>query len=441
MSSKLEFLFENTSMHGFKYLANQNSIGWKKSFARVFWTTFIAISLFYMIKMLRNMLTHKSASTSINLDTNYRDWDNPFPAISICMMKGRSTDPIKQYIGNEHVKENGEKIKLLMRHYRAMQAVIFMNYNEPMEGINLEHCFELNETCGLDIRKAKQELLPKSCKSFMEKTFFLEKEVDCEDFFKLYEVEQGTCFVANSIYSKGRRGDSNLEDFKSLPLFYNNQDNVERSFEMHYKENNFLQYRLIIHTPEELPNGKMENFGLRKIGSQTIIALKTIEFQNQPDVKHEPIGARNCRFPFERFSQFPQFSTELPYSINYCMYLTRIGKEMKSCNCTFPFGFVNNHTMRICNLNEFTCLHDLSEETKHAIKHKHDPIEIFGNCLTPSCISMEIIKVGEYDRPIPKHYKIDDDKKIGAVKIEIINKPTLRYIRRVTMTKLDMMGE
>lgn len=47
---------------------------------------------------------------------------------------------------------------------------------------------------------------------------------------------------------------------------------------------------------------------------------------------------------------------------------------------------------------------------------------------------MEINKVGEIDSKI-------DSTTEGKVRIEIINTPTLRYMRRVTFTKLDLMGE
>ena len=64
--SKLEFLFENTSLHGFKHLANQEAVGWKKSFSRIFWVTFMAFSFFYMIRILKNIIVGSNFTTSIN---------------------------------------------------------------------------------------------------------------------------------------------------------------------------------------------------------------------------------------------------------------------------------------------------------------------------------------------------------------------------------------
>ena len=49
-------------------------------------------------------------------------------------------------------------------------------------------------------------------------------------------------------------------------------------------------------------------------------------------------------------------------------------------------------------------------------------------------VSMEIVKVGETDAKF-------ESTTTGSVKIEVVNMPTLRYVRRVTFTKLDMIGE
>lgn len=47
---------------------------------------------------------------------------------------------------------------------------------------------------------------------------------------------------------------------------------------------------------------------------------------------------------------------------------------------------------------------------------------------------MEIVKIGETDAKF-------ESTTTGSVKIEVVNMPTLRYVRRVTFTKLDMIGE
>lgn len=383
MGSRLSFLFAATSIHGLKHLTNENE-GWKKNFKRIFCTIFLGLSFLVMLRMLRNMFHKQSTSTAINLDTAYRDFDNVFPAISICLTKGRSTAEIKNLIGSEFVKPDGEKMKLAMRHYRAIQGYLFMNYIEPLEGINIEHCSDLNDTCGIDFQIVRNALAPDTCRGVIDKMFFLGKPVHCEDFFDRFDTEIGVCFVANSLYSKGIKNETNLEDFKGLKMRYSNNENVERSLEIHYKDNQLYLYKLLIHSPEELPDGRLQNIGLRKIGGMMYIAIKTAEFHNQPDVKYESIDARKCRFPFERFDTF-----NLPYSLNYCKYLKRVSMELDTCNCTLPV-LLGKHDLKICVVKEFECADTLAKKMKEDMKNRVKLMEMIGDCLIPTCISMEI---------------------------------------------------
>ena len=90
--------------------------------------------------------------------------------------------------------------------------------------------------------------------------------------------------------------------------------------------------------------------------------------------------------------------------------------------------------MNECGVTNFQCLHDLATATNLEMKTEEGIKRNIGECLVPSCVSMEIVKVGETDSKF-------GSTTTGSVKIEVVNMPTLRYVRRVTFTKLDMIGE
>jgi hypothetical protein len=98
MKSRFSFLFESTSLHGFKLLSNESSVTWKKGFTRIFWTAAFGLSFYFMTGMLKNMIKKASESTTIIPDTSYLQWENTFPAVSFCLAKGRSTEPMKMFI-------------------------------------------------------------------------------------------------------------------------------------------------------------------------------------------------------------------------------------------------------------------------------------------------------------------------------------------------------
>lgn len=423
MESRLTFLFERTSLHGFSHLVDQQKKGWKRRFAKVFWICFIVISLYQMVRILRATIVKTGKSTKISVDTSYRNWENAFPAVSVCLFPGRSVAPIKAYIGSEIKLMDGKTIRLAMRHYRVIKGYLFANYQEPLEGISLEICLELNKTCGIDLEILRKKLIPQSCHDIMDNVTFIGIQINCSDIFIPYETELGRCYVANSMYTNYSNENQNLENFNGLPLRYSNHDINERSLVFHYKENDFILYKLFIHTPQELPNSKILNTGLRHLGILTNIGINTVEFLNMDDVKYESINARECRYPYEKLE-----TINLPFSLSYCLYSKRIKREQKNCNCTFPFGLSQNHLFRVCDITEFECLDNLA---KNGIKSKD--IE---ECFIPTCTSMEIFKVHDYTKNI---HTLKPDR--GVVKIEVINKPTLRYIRQVTFTKLDIIGK
>ena len=248
---------------------------------------------------------------------------------------------------------------------------------------------------------------------------FLGREIPCEDVFKLHHTEIGDCFTANSLYdvSKGKA----LSDFTQLPLLYSNRKVMKRTLEVHYKDIDFVIYRLYVHSPEELPDGNLEGHGLRKAKAHTYVALKTIEMRNQNDVKHEPINTRQCRFPNEFLNEY-----ELPYSVSNCHFNERLQRELKDCNCTLPISDVPKQITR-CNITRFDCVRD--SVTKYLTTKD---IKVH-TCTIPSCLELEIVTIGKFEKEL--------EESLGILVVDILNQPTLRYIRRVGITKLDLIGE
>lgn len=411
----MSYFFSNTSLHGFKFLVVDDAPPWKRLFSRIFWTSCIAISVFFMCVILSSSFKEFSTkTTSINLDTNYRDWNNTFPAVSICMMKGRSTSSIKEHMENYWKAMNQPTPPRVIRFYRAVQGLIFINFHQPLDGINVDACLEINDTCGINLNIMRNILLPRSCQDFMTRVTFLGEEIPCEKIFKLHRTEIGDCFIANNLYSNGKT----LENFRQLPLRHSNRAVIERSLEIRYVDNDFVLYKLFIHSPEEFPDGNLEGHGLRRAQAHTYMAFKTTEMTNQKEVKDETISARQCRYPDEYINE----EYKLPYSISNCRFYERMRREVKECGCTLPIGEIPQQ-VPLCNVTSFECVKDISDVDKHG----ETP------CTIPTCLAMEIIQVGQFEE--------DLEEPVGILVIDIMNNPTLRYVRRVVMTRLDIIGE
>ncbi|CAO1426504.1 unnamed protein product [Diamesa serratosioi] len=419
MNSKLNKVFLNTSLGGFRFLAttekDKKKPIWRIWISKIFWVIFIGISCWSMYYLLlQNANDYNEQAASINLNTNYKDWNNTFPAISVCVTKGRSTNKIKEFL-EEHWNSANQEIPTGIRYYKIILSYLFLNPYQPLDGINLASCSVYNETCGIDLDVMKRYLLPQSCKDFMQDLTYFNKQYDnCESIFKYYKTEIGDCFTANSIYSNDGK---HLDSFNSLPLKYMNSDQLDRVLKFKYSDLQLVALKLFIHSPEEFPDGNSNSYVLRKSDAQTFLGLKTTEIENQPDVKFEPKERRQCQFPYEYLG-----SNKVPYSITNCFSYQRMQRELLNCNCTLPIGNVPKNST-ICNINQFQCVKDL-------VYNEDQELE---TCSLPSCIAMQIEEIS--------HIDTDVLNSMGSLTVEVMNKPTLRFVRRVVETKLDIIVE
>lgn len=117
------YFMDNTNLHGFKYFViDKKAPLWKRMFATIFWSFFMTLSVFLLVYLLKEkFLSKDSSSTSINVDTSYRDWNNSFPAVSICFDKGLDFKPIQDYVENYFRENDIKQPKRATRYFRNMR--------------------------------------------------------------------------------------------------------------------------------------------------------------------------------------------------------------------------------------------------------------------------------------------------------------------------------
>lgn len=76
----------------------------------------------------------------------------------------------------------------------------------------------------------------------------------------------------------------------------------------------------------------------------------------------------------------------------------------------------------VCIIEQFKCVKDLQDSE----------IEELVSCNLPTCIAMEIEEISIIETEIPNTK--------GILIVDVLNKPNLRYVRRLIETKLDIVG-
>jgi acid-sensing ion channel, other len=417
---RAKYFLSNTNLHGFKYLyfnREYQHAFWKRAFTIVFWSIVISISVVFLGEFLHlKLFSSNMRSTSINFDTSYRDWNNTFPAISLCLTKGRSLDSVKVYVTNYFKENNLKAPKRSFRFFRAVQNLMFLNPQQPLDGVDLNDCREYNETCGVNFTAIREMFLPQKCDEFVKEMKFLGKPIDCKNYFFKHETEAGLCYTANGLADAPEtKRFKKFTSFRNLPLKHSNMENIRRSMYVKYNETDLYNLKIFVHSPEEVASGRLEALPSPGIKTDSYFAINAIEMINNPDVINEDIAVRGCRYPSEKIEAF-----NLHYSSTNCHRDLRMANEIKSCNCTLDIGDIPK-SVRICLPEEIQCIVDVAK--------KVDLDE--EQCMLPSCVSMTIHDIGKITS--------DSNDEDSSVTIEVLNKPTLRFVRRVKESKLDQI--
>lgn len=149
------------------------------------------------------MSTYKTFTNeviAINLDPNYMQFNNTFPAVSLCLVKGKLTTPLQALLNEMFTADNNNQIKSLMKHVKIADILI---YHNPLQKsfVDFNHCLTQNKTCGMNLEMIKEKLLVKECDEIIVNVMYQGKTYSCKELFVKYHTEMGMCFIANSLHS------------------------------------------------------------------------------------------------------------------------------------------------------------------------------------------------------------------------------------------------
>ncbi|KNC28028.1 hypothetical protein FF38_06823 [Lucilia cuprina] len=180
-----------------------------------------------------------------------------------------------------------------------------------------------------------------------------------------------------------------------------------------------VRKEMYVHSPEDLPY--FNSITYDSFSDPTVYRFNVEEYDNNPDVKHESIKQRSCKFPDERDPGSPWH-----YSFSNCMSYLRIQFELEKCNCTH-YTSPKIYKPQYCDIKGLKCIEEaqISTQTKEYV--------VKNNACYPSCLEQQVTLVGSNEignMEIPNMFYVE---------VSITNLPTVRYNRVVTQTYLDLV--
>ncbi|XP_055920688.1 uncharacterized protein LOC129952225 isoform X2 [Eupeodes corollae] len=304
---------------------------------RLFWTATMAISFLGMITFCYfTFKRYFSDPVSMIVDTEYIHWNFSFPAVSICLIKGKFSSSLIPLIDKFNITYKGSKTNFL----RLVHTCMFEN-SLRFDLTQLKKCGELESVYGIDVEEINAMVLPQDCKQILDFLSFNNKLlINCSRFLKFHKTEIGYCFIFNTIIDNN----FSFENLKSKYTYFSKT----KKLSMRLKGFKLWRYTVQVHSPEEIP---FFNSISKEMYTSEILHSYSVEIvTTNLDASKKSIGQRGCRFPHEKLNGSP-----FHYSFSTCMSFLKIQLELKECNCTHPSS-PEIYRSSYCDLSGKICL-------------------------------------------------------------------------------------
>ncbi|KAK9889769.1 hypothetical protein WA026_007148 [Henosepilachna vigintioctopunctata] len=331
--------FENSTLHGVRYIAESQ----RPFFDKFIWFVFVSAGLITSTIIIISLWEKFQTNPTITgLDTDFHNWDVPFPAITVCQQKPGNETLIDEFI-EEHFGDFNEKDQL-KKLLELLTELSYDNIKEVKKFRKYESAFTEKS-----IRNLVFPLMNK-CEDVFEECDWKAKPYNCcEGFFPVF-TESGFCYSFNSRHYE-----------KKCPWC----DDQLPPFEMHYITETDLKWSLaftIKDTDTEMPIYILNSDEIAGIDlkPQHIwdFRMKSISFSvkqtyTTEDARQLSVKQRHCVFPNER-----KLEVDHIYTYTACTRQCRMDSAMKICKCIPYFYPINGTTSRYryCEVRELECI-------------------------------------------------------------------------------------
>lgn len=131
-----------TSLHGFRFLVKGSPL------QRVFWFLSICLSAFCMIYFILSTIEgFQREPVATNLETDNILWNNTFPSVSICLVRGRRSTKVQLWLQDYWKRMNLPTSFKPISFNRLALQYLFVTHNNIVDGgdINDELCLQYKD--------------------------------------------------------------------------------------------------------------------------------------------------------------------------------------------------------------------------------------------------------------------------------------------------------
>ncbi|KAJ0179941.1 hypothetical protein K1T71_004532 [Dendrolimus kikuchii] len=405
--------FNNSTLHGVRYIAEK-----ERPFCEKFmWFSFTAIGAVTTCIIIVSLWEKFQTNPTITgLDTDFHNWDVPFPAITICDANPVDEDLLQQYIENIWGSEAPERAEEMLKwlatlSYRSIEERISEFINDPsLVG-------EMNGNVPEPAKDPKEAMfkIVRHCETLFYDCEMKGDSEECCDLLIPVFTEMGFCYAYNSRHAEKVwpwQTQSQAEQF--IEAFIHETD-AKWSF-MFNSDHQNTTIDIYIHSTEEMA-------GLEQSAQHSWdhrvekVSFSVKHTYTTEDARQLSIRQRRCVFADEQ-----HLETSNVYTYSACMRQCRMQKSRSLCKCV-PHFYPALKGYRQCTIRELECI------AKHAAV-----ITDVTKCSCELGCSHTVYEV-------EKLSEMDGNRGQGSssLEMEFVSWPMVRYKREVLFGWVDLL--
>ncbi|XP_054274643.1 sodium channel protein Nach-like [Macrosteles quadrilineatus] len=397
--------FNKSTLHGVRYIAEKD----RPFCERFMWFVLTSVGTITTLIIIVSLWEKFQTNPTITgLDTDFHNWEVPFPTVTLCPDDPTNETLINNFIqstwGNVSTQEISEKY---FDFIRTMSHLTIADLDTIVKFTNNTSAYDLPVT-------SFEEVLYQVVNDCPDVIFDCEWKAEaynCCQGFQYILTEVGFCYIFNSRFSRGNTDTLRIveaKDFKPQMIHETdskwsmvlNMPNVE--------ENNI---RVFIHSADEVPTLDMvpQHVWKRTIHSVFFSVKHTYTME---DVRQLSIKQRHCVFPQEI-----KLLTGGNYTYGGCMMECRMKKAFALCKC-LPYFYPELAKFPRCDLKGLGCL----------AKHSDELTQMSCSCEL-GCMNT-VYEVDKLDDVTPEEKNLE---------IGFVSWPMVRYKREVLFGWVDLL--
>ncbi|CAG9107378.1 unnamed protein product [Plutella xylostella] len=401
LQKKFLFFGRNSNIHGLRFIVQEN----EHPISRIFWLLIVVGSGGCLYLLLLSIVAHNE-HISFTPDTLYLDWTTMFPAVTICELYTDYgyKDALDKFqrLYPELFKSANYDLK------KRLTSVLFNEGRCNKRGL----CAPCGDgvPCDLAWRNISERIRMK-CEALVWECSYNGRGFPCCRHFVAVDSAKGPCFALNSMHTNIPK------EAKSFVVNRTTGPGI-----LKFKANTITMY---VHSPEELATQYLDpklSYNVFERVRRVDFVVAVAEMGNDAALYHEDIHSRQCRYPDEVPRSF--IHSYKAYSYGACRLASDTEMLYNHCGCVHPVRDLR-YNEKFCNYTGINCL--------DTYKTQMEEMDTEDTCL-PSCVEMELKLIN-----IEETLRETGDDSDTVVTIRMASLPTLRYVRHLLRTNLDLV--